>query len=168
MKKFMLIVCISLIGCYLSGQDLATLKINKIDSKSLSKGDSVTVRIELDKTSFVISSIQLYMQYDSSVLKYQGTTYIHDQFARSWKENSLAGLYAGFYTDAGQNGFEVLENIIVCELEFTYLGGATYLSFGTEEDRYNEVPINGETRIINLLNDTLPLDLIDGCVCDID
>lgn len=168
MKKFVLIVCISLFGFYLSGQDLATLRINKIDTKELSIGDIISVKIELDKTSFIISSIELFMKYDTSVLKYQSTKYIHDQFAKGWKDNSLEGLYAAVYIDSDPNGFEVIEDIILCELEFTYLGGDSYLSFGTEEDRYTEVPLNGETRITDVLNNTLPLNLSDGCVCNID
>lgn len=168
MKKLILFVCISFIGFYLSGQELTTLSIDRIDSKSLSKGDNISVKIKLDKTSFVLSSFQLYINYDPDVLKYQETNQIHNYFSESWKDNDMDGLYAALYVDFNRTGFEVSEDIILCELEFTYQGGECDLSFGTEEVRENNVLLNGLTMFTDLPNNTVPLNLVNGCVCNLE
>lgn len=166
MKKLIIIFFISFIGLYINGQEALTLSIDKIDSKSLSKGDKVSVKIELDKTSFRLSSFQLYIKFDQVVLEYQETKQINSKFGGNWHDNIINDLYAALFVDLTQTGFEVSEKIVLCELEFIYLGGDTDLKFGTENQRVDEVLRNGETKFTDLSNNNMPLNLLDGCICN--
>lgn len=166
MKKSITILILFFFGFYLNGQEVLTLSIDKINSKSLSKGDPISVNIELDKTSFLLSSFQMYMKYDPAVLKYQSTQYINEKFADNWHDNNNAGgLYAVLYVDMKQDGFEVPAKTILCELEFIYLGGSSDLKFGQEEIRENEIMKDGKTKFTDTSNSNMPLNLLDGCVC---
>jgi len=166
MKKIVLAICISLIGFYLSGQEVVTLSIDKIDAKSLSEGDVVSIKIHLDKTSFVLSSFQLYMKYDPAVLKYQKTKQVNGHLSNNWHDNDNIGLFAGLFVDMNQVGFKVSENIIICEVEFVYLGGETDLIFGTENVREGDVLKNGLTKFTDLTNSNMPLNFLEGCLCN--
>lgn len=165
MRKFILVICVSLIGLYLSGQETVTLSIDKVDTQSLSKGDTVSVKIYLDQTSFVLSSFQMYMNYDPTVLKYNKTKQVNGHFAKNWHDNNNIGLYAGVYIDMARAGFKVSEKFIICEIEFIYQGGNTDLTFGTENEREGDVLKNGQTKLADLSNSTVPLNYISGCVC---
>lgn len=166
MKKIVLAICISLIGFYLSGQEVVTLSIDKVDAKNLSKGDVVSVKIHLNQTSFVLSSFQLYMKYDPAVLKYQKTKKVNGYLSDNWHDNDNIGLYAGLYIDMTRVGFKVSENLIICEVEFVYLGGETDLLFGKENLIEGDVLKNGLTKFTDLTNSIITLNLVEGCVCN--
>lgn len=166
MRKVVLAICISLIGFYLSGQEVVTLSIDKIDAKTLSKGDVVSVNIHLDNSSFVLSSFQLYMKYDPDVLEYQKSKKVNGHLSDNWHDNDNNGLYAGLYIDMSRVGFKVSEKIIICEVEFVYLGGETDLLFGKENVREGDVLKNGLTKFTDLTNSNITLNLIEGCICN--
>ena len=165
MKKLIIIFFVSFLALYLNGQEVLTLSIDKIDSKTLSIGDKVSVKITLGKTTFKLSSFQLYVKYNADVLEYQKTKQVYSQFGSNWHDNIVNDLFAALYVDMNQTGFEVPEDIVICELEFIYLGGNTDLKFGTKEERVNKVLLNGETLFTDLSNNNVPLNLIDGCIC---
>ena len=165
MKKLIIIFFISFIGLYINGQEALTLSIDKIDTKLLSKGDKVSVKIELDKTSFQLSSFQLYVKFDQAVLEYQKTKQVYSHFSDNWNDNVITDLYAALYIDLNRTGFEVLEKIVLCELEFIYLGGNSNLKFGAKEERVNEILRSGETIFTDFSNNNIPLNLLDGCIC---
>jgi hypothetical protein len=168
MKTILLILVFFISGYYVNAQEVLTLSIDKINSKTLSRGDTIPVRVYMEQNSFELSTFQLFFKYDANVIEYIKTNLVNKKFTENWHDNVIQDLFAAVYVDVNKSGFSATEKIAICELNFIYKGGETDLMFGKESVIEQEVRLNGETKFTTLTNANLPLNLIHGCVCELE
>jgi hypothetical protein len=165
MKKFLIIISIFLFSVVSFSQQL-NLSIDKINSGDLKIGDTTKVNINVKKTQFPISSFQLYLEYNSDVLKYINTSFINDIIFKGWTDNQTDKYFAGVFIAFSKDGIFIEEDLTLLELSFIYLGGETDIKWCN-----GDISINGDTKKVETLffqpnSEVLESNLQNGCVCN--
>lgn len=165
MKKLTLILGI-LLSAFLYGQEVTTLTIDKIDISNLNIGDKISINLNITNLEYKPSSFQLYIEYDNKVLEYVSTTNINEQIKKGWQENNNKNVYAAVCMDLSRKGFDLAKQELMCTLEFIYKGGESKLNWSTESVTEGGILKMGSTTFTDVGNNTMSVNLINGCVCE--
>jgi hypothetical protein len=148
-------------------QQVPTLEIARINSSELSIGDTVRVDLHIKSAGYELSSFQMFVMYNSDVLKLLFVDQINENFKSNWHDNKTELFYAAVFADMNRGGILLKEEELLCELVFIYKGGETNLEWGTEEIRRDGTLYEGKTIFTDLDNNDIDFTLINGCVCKI-
>jgi len=169
MKRILLLgKFVILWALFLNAQELTTLRIGEIDVSGYNKGDKIVVPVYCDNLSDDIGALQLYITYDQSVLDYQKVSYIHPKIEEEWRDNNTENFWAAVWISMTRQTVFFNPGDKICELEFIYVGGQTDLVWGKENETIEGRIIKGETKIIDLNSQVFSLNLINGCVCNLE
>jgi len=164
MKNLFTILAIVFITSLSWAQSLK-LSIDNINSSEINLGDTISVNLHIDKYPQTISSFQMYILFDQSVLKYVETKDVNKLFKATWRDNLTVNFFVGLFLDFTKKGFVVENDEDICELVFVYQGGETDLVWCTEDETKEGIKIKGKTKFLNSKNEHIVLELVDGCVC---
>lgn len=163
--KTILLITGAMMSILVFGQKKTTLEIEKINSSTLKKGQHIEVKLYMNPVHVSYSSFQIYLHFNHDVLDYVSTQNIDPEFKEGWRDNITENFYAAVFVDFKQNGFTMNEKTLICEIEFVYKGGETVIKWGKESEKKDGALIKGETKFTDLKNNSLALELVDGCVC---
>jgi len=165
MKKFLIIISISLFSAASFSQQL-NLSIDEINSSDFKVGDTVFVNVNIEKFHIPISSFQVYLKFDQSVLKYIETRDVMELFEKSWRDNITESFYIALFIDLNKMEYIIENDDVLFQLAFIYQGGETDILWGRENKTKDGLKLNGQTKFLQINNDPIELNLKDGCVCN--
>ena len=164
-KLFVLTILVCGITIYGYSQEVNILRVEKINTQNLTRGDIVTIGIYIDTYAEKIGALQLYLEYDRKVLDFAQDVNIHPEMASEWMSNDSEHFYASNWLTTEPKGVKFVEGDKLFDLEFKYLGGETDITWQTEQIVEDGKVVNGSTLMYNSSGELLPLTLMPGCVC---
>jgi hypothetical protein len=166
MKRIFLFAYLTLIiQIGLIAQGAITLRIDKINVKTLNPGDKVLVGVFCDNQTGGLGGFQLYIDFDRSVLEFKNSINKHPFFNIEWIENFSNCCYASNWLTLEKGGVNFKPGEKLFDLEFVYKGGETTLIWQKEQIIKEDRIVQGQTMFIDGQAMEKELKLIDGCVC---